>query len=422
VTAAVESLRRELGREAVEEHAPLEVAGAALCVTLRPAEGEALALAVRRLGEAGLAAVVRGSATRIGVGNPASRADVLLSSERLAGIEVLDADEGVARVRAGTKLAALRSEAEAARWELPLEAAEAEATVGGVLAQAGSGPRSARLGRPRDHVLGLDVVLGTGVRTRCGGRVVKNVTGYDLMKLHTGAHGTLGVIEAAWLRLRTLPEEKAWLAAEIAGPDAAFAAAASASRGASTRAALLLDPALKRRVDPAGAGGGHLLVLELGGRLEEVHRDRARLASELSARDSDADLMERALALRLEPDARSGLRFRVGVHAARLARAAQPLRHAGATLLACAGEGLLYAGFRLPEDAGVEAVEAAWRAARDAARAGGGCFLLEAAPAHAAAGRDVFGDPPEGLALMRALKARFDPRGVLNPGRFAGGI
>jgi glycolate oxidase FAD binding subunit len=91
-------------------------------------------------------------------------------------------------------------------------------------------------------------------------------------------------------------------------------------------------------------------------------------------------------------------------------------------VLAWPGTPFLYAGFPLFEGADALTVDGALRTARTAARAGGGGAVLEAAPAWAKRGRDVFGEPPSALPLMRALKERFDPEGVLNPGRFVGGI
>ena len=106
----------------------------------------------------------------------------------------------------------------------------------------------------------------------------------------------------------------------------------------------------------------------------------------------------------------------------RFAAAAAPLVHGGAVVMAWPGTPFLYAGFPLFDGADELTVDGAFRAARDGARAGAGSFVLEAAPAWAKRGRDVFGEPPPALSLMRSLKERFDPEGVLNPGRFVGGI
>jgi len=417
-----ERLGRALGGDALLQHEPLDVAGVKLATTLRPADGERLAAALRLLDEAGAAALVRGRGTRLGFGNAPRRADLLLETTRLAGIDVLDADEGVAHAAAGTPLAELHAAAREAGWELPIEAPSPDATLGGALASAAAGPRVLRHGPPRDHVLGLRVALATGERTTCGGRVVKNVTGYDLMKLHCGAFGTLGVIEAAWLRLRPLPEETRVLCAWLPEGEPGFAPGLAAARLGSARAVALVDPALAGRVDPGGpVRGRRLLVVELGGAPEEVRRDRAALEAHDPA-EVGPEALQRLAALQETPDPAHGLRFRLVLRPTRLEAAAAPLARAGAALLAYPGAGFLFAGFPLYEGADELAVDAAWRAARDAARAGGGSFALEAAPLWAKSGRDVFGDPPEALALMRALKARFDPRGVLNPGRFVGGI
>jgi glycolate oxidase FAD binding subunit len=414
------ALRDALGGAAVREHEPLEVEGAALAVTLAPADGEALGGALRELAARGLRALVRGGGTRLDLGNPPAGAGVLLSLAELAGIEELDAEEGVARVRAGTPVAALREAARCEGWEPPLDPPGATSTVGGVLAAAVVGPRSLRFGPPRDAVLGLDVALASGARTRCGGRVVKNVTGYDLAKLYTGSLGTLGVIEAAWLRLRPLPERVTALSALLPAGPRRFALGLAAARLGTARAALILDPA------PAGSlgiasGAVSCLVIELAGDAAAVDADRASLLGELPAAAAAPELVDRARELQGEPPGPRGMRFRVSSLPSRLADAAAPLEAAGAALLVDPGRGLLYARF-LVGSAPEAAVAAAVDAARAAARAGGGAWLLEAAPRFAKEGRDVFGDPTPVLPLLRALKRQYDPDAILNPGRFVGGI
>lgn len=416
-------LRGELGDDAVVAHPPPDIDGAAPAWTLAPRDAPALAAGLRRLSEAGAAAIVRGAGSRLGFGNPPRRADLLLSLERLAGIDVLDADEGVVHAAAGTPLSELRRAAAGAGWELPLDAPTAAATLGGAIAQAAVGPRVRAHGPARDHVLGLEVALASGERTRCGGRVVKNVTGYDLMKLHTGACGTLGVIESAWLRLRPRPEAVAVVAGWLPAGDPGFDAGLRAARLAPARAVALVDAALALAFGArSGAGGRRLLVVELGGAPADVGRARDAVAAGLDEEiEAPPDAIERLRELQAPPRGRA-LRFRVAALPGRLAAAAAPLAAAGAALLAYPGVALLFAGFPLPDGADELAVDAAWRAARAAAAAGGGTFVAESAPAWAKRGRDVFGEPGDALPLFRAVKVRFDPRGVLNPGRFAGGL
>jgi glycolate oxidase FAD binding subunit len=418
---ALRALAAVLGADCVHAHEPVGLDGLRVGVTLAPASAEGLAGALRVLGEHGLAAIVRGGGTRLGLGNLPRRADCFLSLERLAEILELDAEEGVARVAAGTPLARLRAEANAAGWDPPLDAPGPATTLGGVLACAAPGPRVLGYGRPRDAVLGMEVALASGARARCGGRVVKNVTGYDLAKLYTGSLGTLGVLASAWLRLRPLPERVELVAARLPARADSFEGALGAARLPAARAVALLDAALEPTLAGDAPGPGDLvLVAELAGEAPVVEASLARVASELGARPAPAHALERVRELQGAAPGGRGLRVRVDALCTRVPAAAQALRGAGARLLAYPGAGLVFGFFEPGPDAG--GAEVALAAAREAARAGGGALLVEEAPLALKRVHDVFGDPPQGLAIMRALKQRFDPGGVLNPGRFAGGI
>jgi glycolate oxidase FAD binding subunit len=249
---------------------------------------------------------------------------------------------------------------------------------------------------------------------------VKNVSGYDLSKLYTGSLGTLGVIEGAWLRLRPRPATTRVL--ETGFPQLAEACAAGlvAARRDSARAAALTVPA---QLD----GEAFDLVLELAGDEPSVARDAAWLAERFGAEQAAPGALDRVRALQASApggpgkpgDTGPGLRFRVSVLASRVEALLGALRAAGAALLAYPGLGLCYAGFPLAEDDPRE-VEHAFRSTQAAAREAGGSWILEQGPAWAKQGRDVFGDPSQALPLMRALKARFDPGGRLNAGRFMG--
>jgi glycolate oxidase FAD binding subunit len=407
---------------------PVEISGVKLERTLAPADVAALADAVGSLCAGGLAALIRGGGTELPQGNLPRRADVLLSTHALSGIDVLDADEGVAHVAAGTTVAALREAARGEGLDVAIDPPSAASTVGGALAAAAIGPRSLGFGRIREQVLGLEVVLGSGEPTRCGGRVVKNVTGYDLAKLYLGSLGTLCVISHAWLRLRPLPEQVQAVAAPLEAGAKAFAAALAAARLPGIRAAALIDAALAPELGsglPAGPRGGFLLLLEFAADAPVVAQSTTALASQHGGVVVDAALVDRVSALEgAAEEARfaSSLRFRVTARPARLDAAYAPLQEAGAAIVVHPGLGLLCARFALPGHGAAPQIEAALAAARDAAHAGEGSAVLAAAPIFAREGRDVFGEPPPSLALMRRLKAELDPKGVLNPGRFVGGI
>jgi len=422
-TADLEALRKAAGDAALEEHAPIEVDGVALGVTLRPADADALARAMRVLAERRLGAVVRGSGSKLAFGNPPVGAALLLATSALSGVVELDPEEGVLRARSGTRLSELREALGETGWELPFDPPGAHATLGGTLAAAAVGPRHLGFGRPRDLVLGLDAVLGDGVRARCGGRVVKNVTGYDLMKLQIGALGSLGVIESAWIRLRPRAECERVLSAALGPRPDAAALGVSAARLASARAVALVDASLAPAVEPRLAPrSGFLLVAELAGDESAAARDAARLAAELGAVDASPGAIARLRGLQGESFGPVGLRFRLAVLPDRLAAVSLALEQAGGAVLLHAGSGLVFARFALEPEFDAAGIDRVWSAVRRAARAGGGHALLEAAPAWAKPVRDVFGESSEALPLMRALKQRFDPARVLNPGRFAGGL
>jgi glycolate oxidase FAD binding subunit len=396
MTTALDALRAAVGADAVVEHGPVAVDGVSLTESLRPRSGEELAAGLRVLSERGMAALVCGGGSRLGQGNLLQRADLALEATALDGILELDAEDGVVHVRAGTEIATLR--------EL-------------VLASAAVGPR---FGHPRDIVLGLEVVLASGARTRCGGRVVKNVTGYDLAKLYTGSFGSLGVIEAAWLRLRPLPERSLFLAAALPDGTAGFERALAAARRHSARVVAHVDRALAAAIDPVTAREGSVLLIELAGDESLLEVDRRELVEETGAHDVDAVVIERLRGVQGGIFHPGGLRLRLSSLPSRVGEAAEILARDGGAVLTYPARGLLYARFPVGLSNDERAVDAAERSARLAAAAGGGGVVIEDAPDWAKQGRDVFGDPGQLLPLFRALKHQYDPRGVLNPGRFAG--
>jgi glycolate oxidase FAD binding subunit len=421
------ALRTAVGDAALLEHPAVRVDDCELSLTLRPPDAESLARALAMLSERRLSVVVRGGATRLGLGNRPRGPRLLLSTEALVGIDEFDPEDGVVHAAAGTPLQELRKRVNAAGWEVALEAASDRATVGGVLASAAIGPRRLGFGAPRDCVLGLSLALASGERTRCGGRVVKNVTGYDLAKLYTGSIGTLGVIESAWLRLRPLPQTRRALVAELAAPEpgrAAFALGLEAARRASAQSVALVSPGLAQRVGLAAGAeqpgrsrreGAWLLVAEYAGDESLVARDLEWLdaqGSEAGARPEGAG--SSAVDGIRDLQASGGVRARIAVLPSRLERTCAPLLEAGVELIAHPGLALVYV-IASARDATTTL------AAVDAAvEAGAGDLLVEELPAAVKRGRDVFGDPGDRLPLMRALKQRFDPAGTLNPGRFQG--
>jgi glycolate oxidase FAD binding subunit len=402
-------LAAALGADRVATHAPLALEGARVELSVRPQSAEECAAALRELAAARTPVLVRGSGSRLEAANAPCRARVLLDMRALRAAPELDLDEGVARFAAGTKLAEIEALLEPTLWRLPLDPPEPGSTLGGALASAALGPR---FGSPRDVVLGLSFALASGALAKSGGRVVKNVTGYDLNKLLVGSRGELAVITAAWLRLRPRPEHtELWIAP--APQDGALALAAA--RAYSARVAALVDASLA----PAACAlvaAPRAFVVELAGDAAAVAIDRSALASRLGAVPAASGVLAELRAAQAAGPAR----LRVAVLPSAVGALQAALAASGARTLALPGRGVVWAVFKEDAAEDVDAFATHLDAVRAATRAAAGVWCVEAAPAALRAGREVCGDPGDTLALQRAVKRSYDPDGILNPGRGLG--
>jgi glycolate oxidase FAD binding subunit len=320
------------------------------------------------------------------------------------------------------------------------------ATVGGLLAAGAGGPLRLGYGAPRDWVLGMRVALGDGRLVKSGGKVVKNVAGYEAHKLHIGALGTLGVIVEVTFKVFPLPERTGALLAACAARADALAllrrwrewplapaslallgggavellAGYTAGARAHTLLAVRFDgvPAAveRQRIAAAGAARPHsLAVADLGD--EQTRAAWQDIGALFSPGPSPASGGA-------EP---TGLLIRAGARPAALPALLEALeRHAPPgtrpQVLGYGGVGLAYARWPLADGLDATATTRALAALRAELAAEGGYAVVEDAPDELRAGLDLWGPPPATLPLMRALKAQWDPRGILNPGRYVGGI
>lgn len=350
-----------------------------------------------------LAVVVRGAGTKIDWGMPPHRLDLIIDTGNLTGVVEHAAGDLITVVRAGTPIAGLGLPGQQLAMDAPLPGA----TVGGTVAADTSGPRRTLYGTTRDMLIGMTVVRPDGKVARAGGKVVKNVAGYDLGKLFTGSYGTLGLITECAFRLHPLPAASAVVRVEAADP-AAAGALVSAVLGAQVVASAIEINA------PAGRGVEVAVLVE--GSAAGV-RDRAAVLHKLLGPDSGADTG-------LPPWWNSypwgvgevGLKLTTAL--SRVPELLVAARETGAdlTIRGSAGSGVLYAGLPVGAEVGrtVEYLRAA------AVRAGGHLVVLTA-PAEVRRVVDMWG-PVGGLALMRRVKDQFDPGHRFAPGRFVGGI
>ncbi|HEU5090340.1 MAG TPA: FAD-binding oxidoreductase, partial [Roseiflexaceae bacterium] len=359
---------------------------------------------------------------------PVEGAQPLYTRNLAQVIEYVPADLTIT-VEAGVTLGQIQALLQPNRQWLPWDPpCGAPATIGGLLASGRVGPLRYGYGTPRDWVLGMRVALGDGRLVRSGARVVKNVAGYDMHKLHLGALGTLGVIAEATLKIAPLPEATATLLVHTSGLQAALEAAEALRRPPHHPASLVI-------LDPHGsAAPAWRVVVRYAGVQTAVTRLAGEAQQRIAAVDgaalADVSAIEAEQAAIWQPivefptPAEQAITLRIGVPASALGMAFAALqRHAAPA--ACAGYpgiGLVYARWPLPAASNAAGVGAALTALREELRAAGGYAVVEAAPESMRALLDLWGPAPDTLAIMRSIKQRWDPHGILNHGRYAGNI
>jgi len=240
----LETLRAELGSAAVRAGADtgIRILGRAPAAVVAPADDEQAALALRVCSDRRWSVRAVGAGTRLDAG-AAARADVAITTERMDGILEYEPDDLQIAVAAGTTLADLDRAARQHGQFFPVRPpGTGRATAGGAIATGSAGPLRLGHGTPRDHVLGLRLVTGDGRILDLGGRVVKNVAGYDLVRLAVGSRGAIGLITRAHLRLRPLPQRDVTAFFHGADPTRLAGTAMTVAEGWPV-AAELLDPA-----------------------------------------------------------------------------------------------------------------------------------------------------------------------------------
>ena len=395
----------------------------------------------------------RGGGTKLSLGNT-PKVGIGLALDLSRQCRVLDyqpADLTVS-VEAGITLAGLQHELSAGGQYLPLESPLAEhATIGGILASNATGPLRSSLGQPRDWLIGISVVSGEGVETKAGGKVVKNVTGYDLNKLYTGSLGTLGVIVDATFKLSPAPMEHGALIARFSTLEEGI----SAARGLLTQVTApqgvqIIDGQVANQLQAAspsvtlgqlGSGlatSGALVVAFFAGRPKAVARRIQGCASSLQ--DSGASqvvtldpgeslpLLKGLTDLGWSGETRPYLGIKISAPPSSVANIIARTRE----------DDLLGLPPGVVADPGFGTVRLYWWASsvsqwiddslvlnaivrtRELAREAGGTALVEHCPLSLKRQIDVWGDQPGGMEIMRRIKQKFDPLGILSPGRFVG--
>jgi glycolate oxidase FAD binding subunit len=410
-----------------------------MAADLKPRDAKDVEAAVQwALGE-GKALELVGHGSKRAIGRPA-QTDVTLDLSALTGITLYEPEELVLSAKAGTPLAEIEALTASNGQQLafepmdygPILGAEAgRGTIGGALAVNLSGPRRIKVGAARDHFLGFTAVSGRGESFKSGGRVVKNVTGYDLCKLIAGSWGTLAAMTEVTIKTLPMPETEQTVLVRTPGVAKAIEAMTAAiGSSCDVSGAAYLPAGVAAAILPnelAGAGDS-LTALRLEGFSPSVVRRKQMLATLMKPL---GDL--RTLAEPCSRELWRGVRdvapfsgrgdgidrplWRVSTAPSRGSEfAAMMASQAETQLLYDWAGGLIWVLLGASDNAGADHV-------RRAVAAIGGHATLIRAPAALRAAIDVFTPHDRALAaLTKRIKEGFDPKGVLNPGRMWAGV
>jgi len=449
--ASTTSLHQELAAIAGEPHvtqAQLEINGVAPAISVSPASAEEIAAILHLANERELLVAPAGGLTRQQIGGIPERVDVLLRTERLNQIRQYDPGDLTVGVNAGISLADLQSAlGEHHQW-IPYDPPQPKlATMGGLLATAAFGPLKSAFGGMRDFCIGIQFVTGEGAVAKAGGNVVKNVAGYDLMKLMIGSYGSLAVITGANFKVFPRPRQTRTFICSLPSLQEAIAFRNQVLRSPLTPMCLeLISPrALEYLCDPPVAHDPDDYV---PARPVQTHSDEWQIAVRASGSDNVLARCRRELGAPVVRDLEGAAedqfwswvshfensalqRHRnamiVYAHATiqnveavvqALERSAPDYNFLPA-MLGRAATGNLVLGFLpLPVDPPAAMQYANCASAFRALLPAGCSAIVAQCPKEAKAHFDVWGSTPTDLELMRGVKRALDPKRILNRGRF----
>ena len=385
----------------------------------------------------GLTILARGGGSRMHLGAIPESLDILIETSKLTRLVEHEAPDLTCQVEAGITLADLQTHLAVKGQWLPLDPPDAAQTsIGGILASNASGPKRLRYGTTRDLVIGLQVIQANGEVARSGGKVVKNVAGYDLNKLYIGSLCTLGVIVEANFKLQPIPANERTLLLT-------FSTCQDAVQTVIAILGSLLTPSALELIDAGAANdmsdffglklptNGYTLALNFEGSLVAIERqiDETRLIARANGAlfgddlaGADQDQFWNAVREHLN----GSVTCKAAILVSQMAHYLQQLnetcqRHAlEAAVIAHAGNGILYIELR-PGDATPRLVKAIAEL-RQCAREARGSLVVERCPVDLKRRIDVWGEPGSNFRLMQRLKAQFDPKGTFVKGRFVGGL
>ncbi|HEX4655601.1 MAG TPA: FAD-binding oxidoreductase [Mycobacteriales bacterium] len=343
---------------------------------------------------------VRGGGTKQTWGGAGGDAQVVIGTGRLTRVVEHAAGDLVLTVEAGARLHDVQALLADHGQRVALDPPEAGATIGGIVSTAASGPLRFRYGTPRDQLIGMTVVLADGTIAKSGGKVVKNVAGYDLGKVLTGSFGTLGVIATVTLKLQPVAAARRVVSVPADDPGAVWAALA---RSTAAPSAVEWD-----------GSAVHVLIEASSTAVDAI----AAAAAATVGTTTVADEVPSGFGARPWGSGEVGVKVTHRLSSLDAVVAAVRAHMPGARLTAHVGSGVVWAGWPSTDPA---AVKAAVDSLRVVVASYDGQVVVLDAPTEVKSVIDVWG-PVAARSLMHRLKDQFDPGHRLNPGRFVDGI
>jgi glycolate oxidase FAD binding subunit len=403
---------------------PLAIDGLSPRDRTSPATAQELATALKSANDAGQAVAAVGGGTQLDLGMPPRRLDQIIETTGLDRVVEYEPADLTVTVEAGMRFADLQKRLGEEGQFLALDPPVADgATIGGVIATNVSGPLRFAYGTARDLVIGTRVANPDGTLTRAGGRVVKNVAGYDLNKLYIGSLGTLSIIVELSFKLAPIPPAAESVVGQFADIDGARRLGNAVVH--SPLSPLAIELLGQGAAEAAGLPRVTLLVFRLGGYPQAVERqvrDLSALIGQHGGQRVDApsttwdDLARMRVAAR-QRDVVLKAAAPISASATLVDTLSKSLESFAPLVWSHAGSGVAYAACNAPA-AGLLSALRGEIAALDA----NASLVIERCPTDLKQAIDVWGDPGASLALMRAVKAKLDPKNTLNPGRYVGGI
>lgn len=387
-------------------------------LVVHPGSAEEVAACVKLCSESNASVVPAGQMTWLECGNPLRSVNVVLSLDRMQRIIEYSPPDLTATVEAGVTLGAFNAVTAQERQWLPLDPPGFKAaSLGAIVACNSSGALRLGFGTPRDYVIGLRLVHSDGLESKSGGKVVKNVAGYDMNKLYAGSYGTLAIITELTFKLRPLPDRSSTLmvAARYRGPLFHLAKRVLASE---------LQPAsvlLTRRLfESLGSGWpDDALLVRFTESEAAVQHQLDRVVESLNENYKSALLSEHQAGevwLAVADFQKRGIRVKLSVPVSAVPAEFEKafLAHLDCVATADIGAGIIRLAFDADSGSAIDQI----KSLRASAARAGGTLTIENAPVEVRGAADAWGDIGATAGLMRAIKSRFDPQTLFNPGKF----